>query len=116
MHCLQLVQAAGVLVQLCAQLGLLTGSFHSQELGGKVKYVGGASYLDRIPISFKFADLSHRLAEKANGAVLVKYLVPGEPLDEDELVGIQDDLDIQASPAYRLISCPSSLVVAVCTI
>ena len=68
-----------------------------QEAGGKVKYVGGSSYLDRIPATFKFADLSHRLAEKANGAVLVRYLVPGEVLDEDELVSIHDDLDIQAS-------------------
>ena len=66
-----------------------------QEKGGRVKYVGGSSYLDRIPSTFKFADLSHRLAEKANGAVLVRFQVPGEPLDEDELVSVQDDLDIQ---------------------
>ena len=69
--------------------------------------MGGSSYLDRIPATFKFADLSHRLAEKANGAVLVKYLVPGEILDEDELVSVQDDLDIQASHCSVRQHCPS---------
>ena len=66
-----------------------------------VKYVGGEHYLDRVPTSFKFADLAHRLAEKANHSVSVRYQVPGEPLDEDELVAVTDDLDMEVSLLCR---------------
>lgn len=67
----------------------------AQDAKGQVKYVGGTSHLDSIPVSFKYADLVFRLTEKVNGAVSIKYLLPGDELDEDNLIGVWDDADVQ---------------------
>ena len=66
-----------------------------QDTKGQVKYVGGSSHLDSIPVTFKYVDLAFRLTEKVNGAVSIKYLPPGDELDEDNLIGIWDDADVQ---------------------
>ena len=73
-----------------------------QDAKGQVKYVGGSSHLDSIPVTFKYADLAFRLTEKVNGAVSIKYLPPDDQLDEDNLIGIWDDGDVQVcSPDRR---------------
>lgn len=76
-----------------------------QDVRGTVKYVGGEHYLDRVPTTFKCADLVHRLAEKANHSVSVRYQVPGEPLDEDELVAVSDDVDMEVGACAQLERC-----------
>ena len=97
--------------QLCPELGRSQGprtaavreapphpaASCAQDARGTVKYVGGEHYLDRVPTTIKAADLVHRLAEKANHSVSVRYQVPGEPLDEDELVAVSDDVDMEVS-------------------
>ena len=70
-----------------------------QDVRGQVKYVGGSSHLDSIPATFRYADLAFRLTEKVNGAVSIKYLPPGEEVDEDNLIGIWDDADVQVQPS-----------------
>jgi hypothetical protein len=39
------------------------------------------------------------LAEKVDGAVSVKYQLPGEDLDPDALITVADDSDVQVPPA-----------------
>ena len=78
--------------------------FGLQDTKGQVKYVGGSSYLDSILATLRYADLAFRLTEKVNGAVSIKYLPPGDELDEDNLIGIWDDADVQVCPSERLSS------------
>ena len=80
-----------------------------QDVRGVVKYVGGEHYLDRVPLTFRFADLAHRLSEKANHSVSLRYQVPGEALDEDELVAISDNLDVEVCCAGQLLLCDPSV-------
>lgn len=57
--------------------------------------MGGSLHLDSVPATFKYADLAFRLTEKVNGAVSIKYIIPGEELDEGNLIDIWDDADVQ---------------------
>ena len=64
---------------------------------GSVKYVGGETYLEKVPSSMRYADLMHRMSEKVNGAVTLKYSPPGEEVDVNNLVTCVDDDHVQAS-------------------
>ena len=62
-----------------------------------MKYVGGQTYLEKVPSNFKYADLLHRLSEKVDDAVSVKWLAPGDDLDPEGLISLTDDSDLQVS-------------------
>ena len=47
-----------------------------------------------MPIAWKYADVVFSLAEKVDGAVSLKYQLPGEDLDPDALISIADDGDV----------------------
>lgn len=59
------------------------------------KYVGGDTFMHTVPTSWKYAELMFSLAEKVDGAVSVKYQLPGEELDPDSLISVSDDSDLQ---------------------
>ena len=65
-----------------------------------MKYVGGETYLEKVPSNLKYAELMHRLSEKVNGAVVVKYALPGEEVDNNNLITCIDDEQVQV----RLVS------------
>eukprot|EP00887_Chlorella_sp_A99_P004451 scaffold30.g4451.t1 len=67
-----------------------------QEGGGAWRYVGGHTFLESVPRRWRYADLMFSLAEKVDGAVSVKYQLPGEELDPDSLISVADDGDIEA--------------------
>lgn len=52
-----------------------------------------------MPTTAKYADVMFGLAEKVDGAVSVKYQLPGEDLDPDALITVADDSDVQVPPA-----------------
>ena len=53
--------------------------------------------MESVPVSWKYADLVFSLAEKVDGAISLKYQLPGEDLDPDALISIADDSDISVS-------------------
>lgn len=61
-----------------------------------MKYVGGETYLEKVPSNVRYADLMHRMSEKVNGAVTLKYSPPGEEVDVNNLVTCVDDDHVQA--------------------
>jgi hypothetical protein len=68
---------------------------HLQSIGdGKWKYVGGDTFLETVPVSWRYTDVIFSLTEKVNGAISVKYQLPGEDLDPDSLISVSDDSDI----------------------
>ena len=68
-----------------------------QREPGAWKYVGGDTFLESVPVSWKYADLVFSLAEKVDGAISLKYQLPGEDLDPDGLISVADDSDIAVS-------------------
>lgn len=68
-----------------------------QKDDGSWKYVGGETFLESVPVSWKYADLVFSLAEKVDGAISLKYQLPGEDLDPDALISVADDSDIAVS-------------------
>ena len=54
----------------------------------------------------RYADLMFSLAEKVDGAVSVKYQLPGEELDPDSLISVNDDGDIKARGRWRAGGAP----------
>jgi len=68
-----------------------------QREPGAWNYAGGNTFLESVPVSWKYADLVFSLAEKVNGAISLKYQLPGEDLDPDGLISVADDSDIAVS-------------------
>lgn len=89
--CLGLLRRPGVLISshACPAVQKDTGAW---------KYVGGETFLESAPSSWRYADLVFSLAEKVDGAVSIKYQVPGEDTDPDALITVADDSDIQVRP------------------
>lgn len=56
-----------------------------------------------MPETARYADLMFSLSEKVDGAVSVKYQLPGEELDPDCLISVNDDSDVKA----RSLALPS---------
>jgi PB1 domain len=75
----------------------------SQDDKGKWKYQGGDTFLESVPVTWKYSDFVFRLVEKTGCAVAVKYLLPGEELDPDSLITVSDDDDLQVSGACHLV-------------
>lgn len=87
---------------LCsALLAILTQQYlnrHTlQREPGAWNYSGGDTFLESVPVSWKYADLVFSLAEKVDGAISLKYQLPGEDLDPDALISVADDSDIAVS-------------------
>ena len=59
--------------------------------------MGGHTFLESVPPTWRYADLMFSLAEKVDGAVSVKFQLPGEELDPDSLISVADDGDIDVS-------------------
>ena len=72
-----------------------------QDGNGKWKYQGGDTFLESVPVTWKYSDFVFRLVEKTGCAVAVKYLLPGEELDPDSLITVSDDDDLQVRAALR---------------
>lgn len=72
-----------------------TAGKFTKEGGGAWRYVGGHTFLESVPRRWRYADLMFSLAEKVDGAVSVKYQLPGEELDPDSLISVADDGDIE---------------------
>ncbi|KAL4860150.1 putative serine/threonine-protein kinase SIS8 [Chlorella vulgaris] len=67
----------------------------TQGEGGSWRYLGGDHFLESLPDTTRYADMMFSLSEKVDGAVSVKYLLPGEELDPDSLISVNDDNDIK---------------------
>lgn len=67
----------------------------SQSPSQEWKYAGGQSFNDSVPLTCKYADFMYRVTEKVGAAVSAKYQSPGEELDPDSLITVQDDSDLQ---------------------
>lgn len=65
-----------------------------QKPDGTYKYVGGQNFIDQCPVTWRYADFMFSLSEKVNGAVSVKYQLPGDDCDPDTLITVADDNDI----------------------
>lgn len=82
-------EGEGEVARLRVSIG---GAFVQKD--GVWKYVGGETFLESVPMTWRYADLVFCLAEKVDGAISVKYLLPGEELDPDALISVSDDSDI----------------------
>ena len=88
--------APGALAALQApQRPVLPSPALGQVSPGAWKYQGGDTFLETVPPNWRYADLVFSLAEKVDGAVSIKFQLPGEDLDPDGLISISDDADIQ---------------------
>lgn len=59
--------------------------------------------MQSVPVTWRYADFMFSLSEKVDGAVSVKYQLPGEDTDPDTLITLADDSDITVShslPCY----------------
>ncbi|WIA22655.1 hypothetical protein OEZ86_009625 [Tetradesmus obliquus] len=59
------------------------------------KFVGAEYFNESIGYGVKYADFMFKLSEKFKTAVSVKYAAPGEDLDPETLISVQDDADLQ---------------------
>ncbi len=71
---------------------------------GRCSYHGGATHLDSVPCSCSYMELMHRLCEKAECDVSLKYLVPGEDLHPDNLISVTGNDDVQVARQMHLCS------------
>lgn len=71
-----------------------------QGEGGAWRYNGGDHFLESVPDTTRYTDLMFALSEKVDGAVSVKYQLPGEELDPDSLISVNDDADIRVRNAW----------------
>lgn len=61
-----------------------------------------------MPESARYADLMFALSEKVDGAVSVKYQLPGEELDPDCLISVSDDGDVKARTPVFICAVPAA--------
>jgi PB1 domain len=59
------------------------------------KFSGGEYFNESIALGSRYADFMFKLSEKFKTAVSVKYQAPGEELDPETLISVQDDADLQ---------------------
>lgn len=71
------------------------GQFMRESNKQEWKYMGGQSILESVPAGFKYSDVMFKLCEKIDGAVTLKYQLPGEDLDPDALISVTDDDDLK---------------------
>ena len=59
------------------------------------RYHGGHNLLESLPVTSKYSDVVTRLSKKAGAPVAIKYQLPCEDLDPDNLISVGDDEDLQ---------------------
>jgi hypothetical protein len=69
------------------------------------RFVGAEYFNESIGYGVKYADFMFKLSEKFKTAVSVKYAAPGEELDPETLISMQDDADLQVSSCYCPCCC-----------
>ncbi|KAK9829327.1 hypothetical protein WJX72_005201 [[Myrmecia] bisecta] len=77
------------------RLRISFGGKFVQGPDGKFAYKNGESHVDSVPTHWKYAELMHRLCEKVNGGVSLKWQQPGDDLAPDDLISVKDDDDVQ---------------------
>lgn len=66
-----------------------------QDSRGAIAYRGGDSFLENVSLDWKYAQLVHRLCEKVDRAVSMKYQLPEDYPSLDRLITVSDDRDVQ---------------------
>ena len=61
-------------------------------------------YLESLPLTCTYSELMFLLSEKVQNTVTVKYQIPGEELDPDQLISVCDDGDLQVKKPPRIPS------------
>lgn len=69
------------------------GEFKVQD--SAYKYDGGQSFMESVPRTCTYSELIHKLNEKFDHDLSIKYLAPGDVLDPQNLVSVQDDDDLK---------------------
>eukprot|EP00879_Flechtneria_rotunda_P014712 GHRR01015373.1.p1 GENE.GHRR01015373.1~~GHRR01015373.1.p1 ORF type:complete len:400 (+),score=120.96 GHRR01015373.1:281-1480(+) len=77
------------------KLRLCYGGRFEQTPSHTWRFIGGEYFNESISYGIKYADFMFKLSEKFRAAVSVKYQAPGEELDPDSLISVQDDADLQ---------------------
>ncbi len=68
---------------------------HVQDSHACIAYRGGDSFLENVSLDWKYAQLVHRLCEKVDRAVSMKYQLPEDFPSLDKLITVSDDRDVQ---------------------
>lgn len=77
-----------------------------QDSRGAIAYRGGDSFLENVSLDWKYAQLVHRLCEKVDRAVSMKYQLPEDYPSLDRLITVSDDRDVQVgSLPFRRLCC-----------
>lgn len=100
MHGCCVAVGASSLPRIVTSIHRLTTSAHPlsvllQTANQNWKFLGGEYFNESISYGTKYADFMFKLSEKFKTAVSVKYQAPGEDLDPDSLISVQDDADLQ---------------------
>ena len=66
-----------------------------QDSRGAIAYRGGDAFLENVSLDWKYAQLVHRLCEKVDRAVSMKYQLPEDYPSLDRLITVSDDRDVQ---------------------
>ena len=67
-----------------------------QDVHGKWLYKGGTRYIDSVRVNMTYAEVAFRWSEKVNSDLLeLKYKLPEDDLDPDQLITVRDDTDLQ---------------------
>ncbi|KAK9848098.1 hypothetical protein WJX84_007357, partial [Apatococcus fuscideae] len=78
------------------KMRILHGGAFYQDSHGGIAYRGGDSFLENVSLDWKYAQLVHRLCEKVDRAVSMKYQLPEDFPSLERLITVSDDRDVQA--------------------
>ena len=78
-----------------------------QDSRGAIAYRGGDSFLENVPLDWKYAQLVHRLCEKVDRAVSMKYQLPEDYPSLDRLITVSDDRDVQVGNSPQGCAAPT---------
>ena len=74
----------------------MTGSAIVQDAHGKWIYKGGTRYIDSVLVSMTYSEVAFRWSEKVDSDFQeLKYKLPEDDLDPDQLITVRDDTDLQ---------------------
>ena len=67
-----------------------------QDVHRKWIYKGGTRYIDSVRVNMTYTEVAFRWSEKVNSDLLeLKYKLPEDDLDPDQLITVRDDTDLQ---------------------
>jgi len=65
-------------------------------------YKGGTRYIDSVRVNMTYSEVAFRWSEKVNSDLLeLKYKLPEDDLDPDNLITVRDDTDLQVRTSRR---------------